>query len=365
MSHPGTGFPISSPTDEQAAIACLSARLSRTRVFAAIAEHGSAQAALAANRRGGDGHGVEPEAVIAQCRRYQLAITTFFDGDFPAMLRHIPDPPLLLYVRGHVACLQQPCVAVVGARRCSRMGAELAGVLAAGLVQGGLTVVSGLARGIDAAAHNGALAAVRVGEPPNTVAVMGAGLSRIYPTAHTRLAQTLVDAGGALVSEYPPTTPPAKHRFPERNRLISGLSRGVVIVEAGDRSGSLITAGFALEQGREVMAVPGAIAPGLASGCHRLLRDGAALVENARDVLETLGFAGAASEPQRGESALPGPLATVLAAVEPAPTTLDELVGATGLAPEDLVVRLLELELAGFVQQLPQGYIRRPFSGSS
>jgi DNA processing protein len=187
----------------------------------------------------------------------------------------------------------------------------------------------------------------------------------VYPRANTRLAGAIVDAGGALMSEYLPTLPPAKHRFPERNRLISGLTDGVLIVEAGERSGSLITARFALEQGREVMAVPGAIAPGLSVGCHRLLRDGAALVESVVDVFEALGYA---CEPHLGQDrelpAVADSLVSVLAAVEPVVTTLDELVHATGLAPADVAAKLVELELGGFVRQLAEGYIRRPFSRS-
>lgn len=357
--------PTAMPTREQVALACLLTRVSRRRAFTAIARHGSAAAALAATP--GARSGIQPEALVAMCRRYHLALATYFDQEFPVALRHIPDPPLLLYVRGDAAHLASPCVAVVGARRCSRTGADVAGELAAALVKGGLTVVSGLARGIDAAAHRGALAAAtHGGSGANTVAVMGAGLGGIYPRSNTQLARAVVDAGGALVSEYLPSMPPARHQFPERNRLISGLSQGVVIVEAGERSGSLITARFALEQGREVMAVPGAIAAGLSSGCHRLLRDGAALVECAGDVFEALGYAFERGQPAAGEPhAVPAELGSVLACVEASVTTVDELVAVTGLAPADVVTKLLELELAGFVHKVAEGYIRRPFSGSS
>lgn len=358
--------PISPPTPEQAAAGCLLLRMSRRRAFAAIADHGSALAAWSAAV--GGGRDAELEALVVACERFGVGVVSYFDGRFPGALRHIPDPPLVLYIRGDPDCLSHRSVAVVGARRCSRMGAELARDLASGLVSGGLTVVSGLARGIDAAAHRGALAGAEMGSnqaapEAATIAVMGAGLGQTYPRANTRLAQAILDAGGALISEYAPTTPPAKHRFPERNRLISGLSQGIVIVEAGEHSGSLITARFGLEQGREVMAVPGAIATGLSRGCHRLLRDGAALVESATDVLVTLGYisepSGAlAAEPR----AVPASLGGILAAMEPEITTLDELVAATGLTPADVAAKLVELELAGFVQQVAEGYIRRPFS---
>ena len=355
------------PTQEQVAAGCLLTRMNRSKAFAAIAQHGSAEGALSASV--GSGHDLQPKALIEQCQRFDLALIAYFDAEFPAPLRHVPDPPLVLYARGNLNCLHQMCVAVVGARRCSRMGAELAGELGGGLVRGGLTVVSGLARGIDAAAHRGALAGLihHGGEPgANTVAVMGAGLGCIYPRANTPLARAIVDAGGALISEYPPMVPAAKHRFPERNRLISGLSQGVVIVEAGERSGSLITARLALEQGRDVMAVPGAVAPGLSSGCHRLLRDGAALVESSRDVFDNLGCVhqpdvALANAPQT----VPVELGRVLAAIEPVVTTVDTVVTATGLAAADVAAKLLQLELAGFVQHVAEGYIRRPFSRST
>ncbi len=357
---------LAKPTQEQAAFGSLLTRMNRRKAFIAIARHGGPRQALRATGVGA--HDRPPDAILAQCERYGVGMMTYFDHEFPAVLRHIPDPPLVLYVLGSLACLNQACVAVVGARRCSRGGAELARELARGLIGADLTVISGLARGIDAAAHRGGLDGLP-GKPStvgaNTVAVMGAGLGSVYPRANTQLARAIVDAGGALISEYLPALPPAKHQFPERNRLISGLSRGVVIVEAGEHSGSLITARFALEQGREVMAVPGAVAPGLSRGCHRLLREGAALVEGCADVLEVLGFMfEAADGPAREALMAPAWVGGVLAAVEPAVTTLDELVAATGLAPEDLASKLLELELGGFVQKVAEGYIRRPFSQS-
>ncbi len=225
----------------------------------------------------------------------------------------------------------------------------------------GISVVSGLALGIDAAAHQGSLDA---GGHGRTVAVLGSGLAQIYPRSNATLADRILGEGGSLISEYPPATPPAKHRFPERNRLISGLSHGVVVVEAGERSGSLITARLALEQGREVMAVPGPVSGGASRGCHRLLREGAALVECAEHVFEALNLPSPASAGDlRVEAADLGErLAGVLAVVEPVTTTMDELVALTGMAPEALSVCLIDLELAGFVEQVHGGYIRRPFS---
>lgn len=365
---------VAPPSEEQAATACLLTRMDRRRAFAAIAASGSAVAALASASESSVNTPVEtsakrsrrtrpeyqPDMLIALCERHGIGVITYFDHGFPPALRHIPDPPLVLYLRGNSECLVEKSVAVVGARRCSRMGAELARELGAGLAGCGLTVVSGLARGIDAAAHRGALAAA--GSPGNTAAVMGAGLASIYPRANARLADAMVEAGGVLVSEYPPTMAPARHQFPERNRLISGLSKGVVVVEAGERSGSLITARLALEQGREVLAVPGAVAAGLSSGCHRLLRDGAALVENVADVVATLGYIMEPGDDDGPEPrTVPASLGGVLAAVEPVLTTVDELVAATGLPPAEVAVKLLQLELAGFVEQVAEGYIRRPF----
>ena len=209
-------------------------------------------------------------AMRTQCDRFELELLSYLDADYPAHLQHIPDPPLLLYLHGHRRALSEPGVAVVGARRCSRVGAEIAANLGAGLASIGLTVVSGLALGVDSAAHRGAIDATRADSSAG-VAVLGSGLSGIYPRSNARLAEALVSAGGLLVSEYPPEVPPAKHHFPERNRLISGLSLGVVLVEAGERSGSLITARLALEQGREVLAVPGCLSGGRSRGCHRML----------------------------------------------------------------------------------------------
>jgi DNA processing protein len=202
--------------------------------------------------------------------------------DYPALLARIADPPRRLWLRGDPSALAMPCVAIVGSRAASPYGLRVAEQLAADLARVGITVVSGLARGVDSAAHHGALTAGR------TVAMLGCGVDVIYPPEHEALAQRILEAHGALVSELPPGTPPRRGNFPRRNRLISGVSLAVVVVEASIRSGSLQTARFALDQGREVLAVPGPVVGERFRGSHGLLRDGAKLVESASDILEEL-----------------------------------------------------------------------------
>jgi DNA processing protein len=248
-------------------------------------------------------------------------------------------------------------VAIVGARRGGRYGLELARSLAADLAGRGFCIVSGLALGIDSAAHRGALDA-----GGRTAAVLGSGLARVQPRTNLRLAEDIVDGGGVLITEYPPDRPGARHQFPERNRLISGLCEGVVVIEASAGSGSLITAGFAMEQGREVMAMPGT--PGLpnSAGANRLLKEGAALVENADDVLDALGLAGS---PGPGEHlprlpALSSELIHVLDQMDEDAVSADTLAALLGLGIAEVNARLTELELHGFVARVADGYIRRP-----
>ena len=279
--------------------------------------------------------------------------------DLPLALQSIPDPPRRLYCRGNPAALHRPAVAVVGSRRCTRQGRETAFGLGRDLANQGLSVVSGLAYGIDAAAHRGALAACG-GAPagtdrPATVAVLGSGLDNVYPRAHAGLAAKIVAAGGAVVSEHEPGEGPRKHHFPARNRIVSGLCLGVVIVEASGRSGSLITARLALEQGRDVMAVPSLVSSPLSAGCHRLIREGAALVEQAEHVLEALGIEWTEANERAGQ-----PEDAVFAAVGATVTTVDSIIGATGLPVEAVLERLMELELDGLVAEHGGGYIRRP-----
>ena len=237
----------------------------------------------------------------------------------------------------------------------------MAFTLAHGLVARGMSVVSGLAYGIDAAAHRGALAAMRDAPPPGpshrpaTIAVLGSGLDHIYPRSHSGLAAEIVAAGGAVLSEHEHDEGPRKHHFPARNRIVSGLCLGVVIVEASDKSGSLITARLALEQGRDVMAVPSLVSSPLSTGCHRLIREGAALVENTEHVLEALGL----EWPDPDETAA-APSDAVFEAVGAAVTSVDEIIAATGMGVESVLERLLELEIDGLVVQHGGGYMRRP-----
>ena len=270
----------------------------------------------------------------------------------PPLLRAIHDPPPRLYVHGEAPddVLERPAVAVVGARACSSYGGHVARMLGNELAAAGLVVVSGLARGIDGEAHRGALAA-----GGRTVAVLGCGADRDYPAAHARLASE-IRASGLVVSEYPPGTEPAPWRFPARNRIIAGLCAAAVVVEARERSGALITADFALEDGREVLAVPGEITSPLSAGTNALLRLGATPVTSAQDVLEVFGLRQREREPPRVE----GDAKRLLAAL---PATADELVRATGLDAGAVAGALTELELAGVVREAEGMY--RPLQSAA
>jgi DNA processing protein len=278
--------------------------------------------------------------------------------DFPAQLGTIPDAPRRLWVRGHSSLLSAPAaVAIVGSRRASAASLDIARRLAADLARIGLTIVSGLARGCDAAAHQGALDA-----GGRTVAVLGSGVDVVYPPEHAALADAIA-CDGAVLSECPPGSPPLPNHFRQRNRLISGLARGVVVIEANDRSGSLITAGCALQQGREVMVVPGVVFAGRNRGGHQLIRDGAALVENAEDVLAVLVAATPLPLPGRpvgrgddGEALAPPFDDPVLDALDPAePLDFDALARLVRLPPPAVLARLAELELAGRVLRTAGG----------
>jgi len=262
------------------------------------------------------------------------------DECFPSRLRTIHDPPPGLFVRGATppSLLERPAVAIVGARACSAYGTAVALAFGRELAAAGVVVVSGLARGVDAAAHRGALDA---GE---TVAVLGCGIDRDYPRSHASLAAAIAQRG-LIVSEYPPGVEPAPWRFPARNRIVAGITAATVVVEARERSGALITADLALDEGREVFAVPGEITSRLSSGTNALLRLGATPATCTEDVLSAIGV-----EPAPVESPpLQGSLAAVHDAVADGPVGIDELARRTGLAPGNLAAALTELELLGLV----------------
>ncbi len=284
----------------------------------------------------------DPQQLVEDAKRCGAEVVTLADPHYPPLLRSISDPPLALYVRGRLP--QEVCVGVVGTRNPSPDGEYVARRMAFELGSAGVCVVSGLARGIDAAAHKGALEG-----GGSTVAVLGCGVDVCYPVCHEALAGQIVKSG-ALLSEYPPGTPPTKHHFPLRNRIISGLARAVVVVEAALRSGALITADLALEQGREVFAVPGSVLNPRTAGPHRLLREGASWAESAADVLRALGVPQAAV----GEVKLTATERDLLEALRE-PRYPDDLV-ATGLGNVATVNALLVgLEVRGLVRRLSDG----------
>ena len=261
------------------------------------------------------------------------------DPGYPALLAELFDPPARLYLRGgRPEILARPAAAVVGARSCSRYGAQVARDLARALAAAGVVVVSGLARGIDGEAHRGALAVGGL-----TVAVLGCGIDRDYPRVHAELARRVAEKG-LVVSEYPPGVEPAPWRFPARNRIVAGLAGATVVVEARERSGALITADFALELGRDVFAVPGEITSGLSKGTNDLIRQGATPLLTADDVLEALGLEGLPPPPS---ASLSPEADAVLAVLADGAAALDEISRATGLGSPEVAVALTELELAG------------------
>jgi DNA processing protein len=343
---------------------------------------GSAEAVFGAQRSELESLRLRPEAVesiMARDRETQAAgeiervrslgadILLLDDGVYPSLLREISDPPITLYVKGAWAeCFDQPCIAMVGSRRCSTYGQNAALMLARDLAQRGVTIVSGLARGIDAAAHRGALEA-----GGRTMAVMGTGIDQVYPRDHRKLVNEILDHGGAVASEFPLATPPAPQNFPYRNRVISGLSLGVILVEAAENSGSLITARLAMEQNREVFAVPGNITSRNSFGTNYLIKGaGAKLVQQWQDVAAEL-------PPEIAAELLPPPLEKKdeknlveqlelvpenLTATEHAvwkllstddPAHIDALAESSKLSVPELSGALLALEMRELIRQLP------------
>lgn len=283
---------------------------------------------------------------------------------YPALLLECGDAPTVLFGKGRLELLARPAVAMVGSRNSSQGGNDTAEAFAQALSARGVTVVSGLALGIDGAAHTGALRALdrQPQAAGSTIAVIGTGIDRVYPADHRVLAHSIADAG-LLLSEYPLGTAPRAENFPRRNRIISGLARGVLVVEASLASGSLITARLAAEQGREVFAIPGSIHSTFHKGCHHLIKQGAKLVETVDDVLDELGLTAATAVPAVPSSAAatsdPQPASALLQHIEHAPVDVDTLVARSALAVEQVMTELTLLELAGAVEQLPGGRWQR------
>ena len=367
-----TGVPFRDPppdtAEEQRALVALSLvpGVGPGRIRALVSRFGSAAAALSASRTAlADVPGIGPqtaaaiagfaghaavEAQIVQSERLGAALVATWDERFPRLLRQIYDPPAFLWVLGDLCETDERAVAVVGTRRATDYGRRVAADLCGALAERGFTVVSGLAYGIDAAAHRAALEA-----GGRTLAVLGSGLDRIYPGRHTSLGREIA-AQGALVSEYPFGTKPDASNFPRRNRIVSGLSLGTVVVEAHETGGALITARLALEQNREVFAVPGPVHSRASEGANRLIQRGhAKLVLTVEDVLEELG--GAAGE---ASVRAPTPAPAVLGEVERVlyealttePVHLDELCETTGLEVSTALVYLLSLEFKGLIRQM-------------
>jgi len=278
------------------------------------------------------------------------------DPAYPDLLKTIADPPLVLFAAGDPGCLSMPQLGIVGSRNPTASGLESAHNFAAELAQYGLTICSGLALGVDAAAHSGALHA-----KAQTVAVIGSGLDRLYPARHARLASR-IRKHGVIISEYPPGTAPLAANFPRRNRIISGLSVGVLVIEAARRSGSLITARLAAEQGREVFAVPGSIHNPLVRGCHRLIREGACLIESTHDIVNELSslLGHVASQLEAPKHQHPGTTRSILkepllAYIDHDPVAIDTLISRSGLTTERVSAMLSSLEIQGSIVALPGG----------
>jgi DNA processing protein len=340
-------------------------RLGRESARKLLAAFGSPQAVIDASTSArsevvgaplGKAVSVEPESlagVLASTLSWlsadapeERAVITLGDPRYPRALLDSPDPPLLMYAQGRFELLQADCVAVVGSRNPTPQGLDNARAFSSHLSQAGLTIVSGMALGVDAAAHSGGLDG-----SGSTIAVVGTGLDRVYPRRNRDLAHRLA-ANGLLVSEYSLGTPPLAPNFPLRNRIIAGLSRGTLVVEAALLSGSLITARLANEAGRDVFAIPGSIHSPQARGCHALIKQGAKLVETAQDVLEELRWG--QSEMSAAATLDVEPVADqLLTSLGFDPVTLDALVARTGRPASELSSRLLELELHGLVGRLP------------
>ncbi len=378
--HTSSTHPILPPTTEADRVAwlCLlrSRRVGTRTFFRLIQEHGSAPAALAALPDVARAAGVTDyvacsaetaKAELAEGRASGARLVAFNDPFYPALLSELSDAPPLFWARGNLDLLQQPILSLVGARNASSLGTRMARALARDLGRQGFVIASGLARGIDAAAHIAAL-------PHGTLAVFAGGLDVIYPTEHAALAHDIAKSG-LCISEHPPATTPQARHFPTRNRIVSGLSRAVIVVEAAAKSGSLITARNALDQGRDVLVVPGHPFDARASGCNMLIRDGATLVRSAEDVLEALGSL-SGDMPQ--QATLPNLLSEaappktkrslrdvsklhmmILDRLGPSPLSEDQLIRDTGQDAQTVTPALVDLELDGKVIRHSGGLLSR------
>jgi len=295
------------------------------------------------------GRRADVERALAWASRPGHAVITLAEAEYPRLLLEIPDPPILLYVSGKIPLLSSPALAVVGSRNATPQGLKNAQSFARALSDAGLTIVSGMALGVDAAAHRGGLEG-----SSSTVAVLGTGIDMVYPRRNEPLSAEISNKG-TLVSEFPLGTPPHAGNFPRRNRLISGLARGCLVVEAALDSGSLITARLATDQGREVFAIPGSIHSPLSKGCHALIKQGAKLIESAQDVLEELGL----TVPRETMSPRSGRDHEFLDKMGFDPCDIDRLIARSGLTTEVVSAILLELELEGRVASLPGGLYQR------
>jgi DNA processing protein len=305
----------------------------------------------------------DPAIILEFCRRERIQVIAFQDSRYPESLRTIYDPPPILYVRGTMLPRDLFSIAVIGTRRCSPYGRRQASGLTAALVGSGFTVISGLALGIDGVAHRTALKS-----NGRTLAVLGGGHKRIYPPEHEELAEQIVESGGAVLSEYPPLASSAKWTFPQRNRIVSGLSLGVLVIESPLQSGAMISARIAGEQGRDLFAVPGPIESRTSQGCHQLIRDGAYLVESVDDILDVLGplrqkvlLPDILPEPIRrpNEISLNEIELTVLQSIGMTPTLLNSIIATANLEEQQVIAALIVLEKKLVIRQLsPLAFVR-------
>jgi DNA processing protein len=318
------------------------------RSLAAVLDRRSLEHLLAHRRS------VEPEAEYGRLRTERIDVVTLRHERYPDLLREISAPPPVLFVRGEVTLSDRRAVAIVGTRRMSHYGREMARAIASDLARAGVTIVSGLARGIDGVAHSAALDA-----GGRTIAVMGNGVRKVYPYEHRQLAARIA-AQGAVLSDFHPDAEPDAPNFPARNRLISGLALGVVVIEAPNRSGALITVDFAADQGRDVFAVPGPAMGDSSAGCNRILRDGARLVRSAEDILEDLRLGEAPKQLALDTpAALEEPARRVLAVLTADPRHIDEIAALADESIASLASTLMTLELQGFVRNVGAQYYAR------